>query len=43
MHNLAALDLRLSADELGRIDRVLPPGLAAGTRYAAPQMRFLGG
>ena len=41
--NLAALDVRLTADELARIDRVLPPGLAAGTRYAAPQMRFLGG
>jgi aryl-alcohol dehydrogenase-like predicted oxidoreductase len=41
--NIAAVDLRLTAEEIEHIDRVLPPGLAAGTRYAAPQMRFLGG
>jgi aryl-alcohol dehydrogenase-like predicted oxidoreductase len=41
--NIAALELRLTAEEVERIDQVLPPGLAAGTRYAAPQMRFLGG
>ncbi len=31
--NLGALSLRLSADELARIDRILPPGAAAGPRY----------
>ena len=40
--NLGALDVRLTADDLARIDRVIPPGVAAGTRYAAPQMQLLG-
>ncbi|WP_375397642.1 aldo/keto reductase [uncultured Sphingomonas sp.] len=40
--NLGALDVALSADDLARIDRVLPPGAATGTRYATPQMAALG-
>jgi len=40
--NVAALQVRLSPENLARIDRVIPPGMAAGTRYAAPQMQALG-
>ncbi|HUE44682.1 MAG TPA: aldo/keto reductase [Aestuariivirgaceae bacterium] len=40
--NIAALDVRLTAEDLARIDDVVPPGVAAGTRYAAPQMQHLG-
>jgi len=40
--NVAALDVTLTADELARIDDVVPPGVAAGTRYAAPQMQHRG-
>jgi len=36
--NAAALDVRLSVDELARIDEVLPSGIAAGERYAAKPM-----
>ncbi|WP_010164021.1 aldo/keto reductase [Sphingomonas sp. PAMC 26617] len=39
--NLDALDVELSADDLARIDAILPPGAATGTRYAAPQMAAL--
>ncbi|HJW54695.1 MAG TPA: aldo/keto reductase [Burkholderiaceae bacterium] len=39
--NVAALDIRLTSEDLTRIDRVIPPGAAAGTRYAAPQMSAL--
>jgi len=31
--NLAGLDVRLTADDLRRIDEVAPPGVAAGARY----------
>ena|SRR3712207_2706737 len=40
--NAGALDVRLSAEDLARIDQVIPPGMAAGTRYANPQMQALG-
>jgi aryl-alcohol dehydrogenase-like predicted oxidoreductase len=40
--NVGALQVRLSPEDLARIDRVIPPGMAAGTRYAAPQMQALG-
>ncbi|MCU1280242.1 MAG: aldo/keto reductase [bacterium] len=33
--NLAAVELRLSADELARIDAIAPSGVAAGARYPA--------
>lgn len=39
--NLAALEVPLSATDLGRLDRAMPPGSAAGTRYAAGQMAAL--
>ncbi|HEX4738581.1 MAG TPA: aldo/keto reductase [Allosphingosinicella sp.] len=31
--NIAALDIRLSREELARLDEILPPGAAAGPRY----------
>jgi aryl-alcohol dehydrogenase-like predicted oxidoreductase len=37
--NLGALEVRLSPADLARIDEVLPPGVAAGTRYAAAGMQ----
>jgi len=40
--NIGALDVTLTADDRARIDRILPPGAATGTRYAAPQMASLG-
>jgi aryl-alcohol dehydrogenase-like predicted oxidoreductase len=36
--NLAALDVELSDADLARIDEVLPPGAASGTRYPAATM-----
>jgi len=39
--NAGALDVRITAEDRARIDRILPPGAAAGTRYAAPQMQAL--
>jgi aryl-alcohol dehydrogenase-like predicted oxidoreductase len=39
--NLGALEVTLSEADLARIDEVLPPGAATGTRYAAPQMAAL--
>jgi aryl-alcohol dehydrogenase-like predicted oxidoreductase len=36
--NIGALDVRLSPEELERIDRVLPPGAASGPRYHAAGM-----
>ncbi|MFL6845108.1 MAG: aldo/keto reductase [Allosphingosinicella sp.] len=36
--NIGALDVRLSPEELKRIDRVLPPGAASGPRYHAAGM-----
>ncbi len=40
--NVGALDVSLTSEDLARIDRVIPPGSATGTRYAAPQMAALG-
>ena len=39
--NLGALDVTLTSADLERIDSILPPGAATGTRYAAPQMAAL--
>jgi aryl-alcohol dehydrogenase-like predicted oxidoreductase len=36
--NLAALNVELSSTDLARIDEVLPPGAASGTRYPATTM-----
>lgn len=40
--NEGALEVQLAPEDLARIDQVIPPGRAAGTRYAAPQMSALG-
>lgn len=40
--NLGALEVHLTQADRDRIDRILPPGAAAGTRYAAPAMAALG-
>ncbi len=39
--SLGALDLKLSAADLARIDAAVSPELTAGTRYDAPQMAHL--
>ena len=36
--NIGALDVRLSRDDLERLDQILPPGAAAGDRYHAQGM-----
>jgi aryl-alcohol dehydrogenase-like predicted oxidoreductase len=41
--NIAALDIVLSAEDLGRIDAVAPKGAAAGARYAEAAMRHVNG
>ena len=33
--NLGAPDVKLTADDLARIDRAMPAGAASGTRYPA--------
>jgi aryl-alcohol dehydrogenase-like predicted oxidoreductase len=40
--NVGALNVTLTADDLERIDRILPPGAAAGTRYPEPGMKMVG-
>ncbi len=37
--NIRALDVRLEAADLARIDRVIPPGAASGERYAPAALR----
>src|SRR2546428_159353 len=37
--NAAAVRIRLTPEDLRRIDQVAPPGVAAGDRYAAASMR----
>jgi aryl-alcohol dehydrogenase-like predicted oxidoreductase len=37
--NLAALDVQLSPDEVARLSAAMPPGAAAGGRYAEAQMK----
>jgi aryl-alcohol dehydrogenase-like predicted oxidoreductase len=39
--SLDALDLKLSGDDIARIDAAVSPELTAGTRYDAPQMAHL--
>ncbi len=39
--NAGALNIELTAVDQGRINAVMPPGAAFGTRYAAPQMLAL--
>jgi aryl-alcohol dehydrogenase-like predicted oxidoreductase len=38
---LGALDVELTGEDLARIEQAIPPGAAAGERYAAPQMALL--
>jgi aryl-alcohol dehydrogenase-like predicted oxidoreductase len=40
--NAGALDLTLTPEDLERIDRIIPPGAAAGTRYPEPAMKMVG-
>jgi len=40
--NAGALDVRLTDEDLARIDRIIPPGAAAGTRYPEPGMKMVG-
>lgn len=39
--NIAAMNVTLTQSDLERINQILPSGVAAGTRYAAPQMQAL--
>lgn len=39
--NIGALEVRITAEDRARIDAILPPGAASGTRYAAQQMQAL--
>jgi aryl-alcohol dehydrogenase-like predicted oxidoreductase len=41
--NAAALGVKLTPDELARINEVLPPGSAAGARYPETMMRIVNG
>jgi aryl-alcohol dehydrogenase-like predicted oxidoreductase len=40
--NMAALDVKLTAEDLVRINEVLPPGAAVGARYPEQMMRAVG-
>jgi hypothetical protein len=39
--SLAALELRLTPEDLARIERAVPEGAVAGERYAPAQMAHL--
>jgi aryl-alcohol dehydrogenase-like predicted oxidoreductase len=39
--NVGAMNVRITAEDRARIERILPPGAAAGARYAASQMQAL--
>jgi aryl-alcohol dehydrogenase-like predicted oxidoreductase len=41
--NIRALEIKLTADDLARIDAAIPAGVAAGTRYPAAGMKLLNG
>jgi aryl-alcohol dehydrogenase-like predicted oxidoreductase len=40
--NVAAMDIRLTPDDLARLDAALPPGIAAGDRHNPEQARWVG-
>ncbi|MGH7623027.1 MAG: aldo/keto reductase, partial [Gemmatimonadaceae bacterium] len=40
--NVAAIDVTLTPADLQRIDEIAPKGIAAGERYHAESMRFVG-
>ncbi len=39
--NISALDVRLTAEDLATIDRIMPPGAVAGTRYPEAALKAL--
>ena len=39
--NLGALDITLTSNDLARLDEIIPPGAAAGTRYPEASMQAL--
>jgi aryl-alcohol dehydrogenase-like predicted oxidoreductase len=39
--NVGALEVQITHEDRARIDTILPPGAASGSRYAAPQMQAL--
>jgi aryl-alcohol dehydrogenase-like predicted oxidoreductase len=39
--NVAALDIKLTADELRRLSEMFPTGVASGTRYPEPMMSLI--
>ena len=39
--SLAALDVKLTPDEISAIETAIPPSAVAGTRYEEQQMRVL--
>jgi hypothetical protein len=39
---VAAPDVRLDASDLARLDQAFPPGITAGERYPAGQMKRVG-
>jgi aryl-alcohol dehydrogenase-like predicted oxidoreductase len=39
--NIGALEVRLTPEDLAQIDRILPPGRAAGTRYPESGMQIV--
>ncbi|MEO8453716.1 MAG: aldo/keto reductase [Sphingomicrobium sp.] len=41
--NIGALEIRLTSEDLRRLDEILPPGAAAGTRYHARGMETING
>jgi len=40
--NAAAIDIKLSPNEINRLSQTFPPGAAAGTRYPEKQLKTLG-
>jgi len=40
--NCAALDVKLSSEEIEVLKKAFPPGVTAGTRYPEKQMKALG-
>jgi len=40
--NIGSLEVTLTREDLGRIDRIIPPGAASGTRYPEQSMRAVG-
>lgn len=39
--NVGAMEVRITPEDRERIDSILPPGAASGSRYASPQMQAL--